>query len=141
MSHQSILALLDAELSRLRQARALLSADPVKSRRGQKSTVVPAPKPDPAASVAAPQPKPEVVPMKVRTVSRRGYSRPRKTVPAALAGALSGTVPSGPVFVSAGQLRDTQAQKQLTAPGDSVIPRETVTAEMLAQRWLRPTTG
>ena len=138
MSHQSILALLDAELSRLRQARALLSEPAGGSRRGRKASAVFVP--DMAAAEEAPAPKPEGLPTKGRSVTRRGSSRPRKAVPALPSGALGGTLPPGPVFVSAGQLRDTQAQKQAT-PGNGTVPSEAVTAEMLAQRWLRPTTS
>ena len=141
MSHQSILALLDAELSRLRQARALLSEPSAKTRRGLKLTHVPTEEPTAALSEAnstAPQAKLQIVPAKGPRVSRRGFRQLKKAAPDVSSRALGGTVPSGPVYVSAGQLRD--AQKQPTLPGDPAVSSGHVTAEMLAQRWLRSTT-
>ncbi len=132
MSHESILALLDAEIDRLRQARALVSQ--ATARAPRKVRISPAA----SATSTVPQDKPPLTPTELPGAARRGVSRVRKAATAVASRALGGIVPAGPVFVSAGQLRAMHTQAVL--PGDPVVPLKTVTAEILAQRWLRPTT-
>ncbi len=64
----------------------------------------------------------------------------RRRIVAPLATALGGVVPSAPVFVSATEVRIAQAQKEKAElPGRDKFAsthRETLTAELLSQRWL-----
>ena len=132
MSYPLVIALLDAQLERLRTVRDLLTSDPPQTR-GRKKDLV-----DPLEVVAQLELKPlaaPVAPEPTRIAARQ--RRERRTAPrknrAESGSALNGTVPLAPVYVSADKVRSAQAQKDEAR--EEQTKREPLTAEMLSQKW------
>ena len=144
MSYESIVTLIDLELHRLVQARTLLAEFMEPSVRALRKTQnLPAQEEGSNAQAAAAEPRQVTVRVLPPKRSRkRGPTGPRtrKEEPATV-GALGGSVPAGPVVVSAGHVKQMQSTPQTAdrGPGQSPAP-ENLTPEMLAQRWFRPST-
>jgi hypothetical protein len=101
-----------------------------------------APLAPPAAAVAPVAPVETTVVRRKRAVNvtRRAKPPVSKPATAGFERPLSGAVPAAPVFVSAQQMREIDAQKQAqqaeqNLPGPA--SKESLTPELLAQRWLR----
>ena len=168
MEYARILALIDAEVERLQKARQLIASSfftPEKP--GKRKSLRPVPraavevtrvKELPAAPPVAPPVAPPAPPVASATapvapvkttavrrkravnVTRRAKPPVSKPATAAFERPLSGAVPAAPVFVSAQQMREIDAQKQAqqaeqNLPGPA--SKESLTPELLAQRWLR----
>ncbi len=139
MSYPQVIALLDAQLERLRAARTLLISDPPRAR-GRKKTLV-----DPLDIVAELELKPAAVkaaalpPPEPRRIAAR-QKRERRVVPrtkrAQSISALNGTVPLAPVYVAADKVRSAQTQTL-----QEQTRKEPLTAEMLSQKWFRSSTS
>ena len=145
MSHDSIIALIDKEIQRLEQARALLaqlmfSAETLPRQKRQKNAgqageAVEAVAEDLQQKLIAVRYLP---PRRAAGAPRRPVGRPRKAAAAPLPGALGGTVPAGPVIISAGQVQQKQKDAAKAAEAQersSTSP--SLSVEMLTQRWLR----
>jgi hypothetical protein len=168
MEHARILALIDAEVERLQKARQLIASSfftPEKPRKRKSPRLVApaaveiarvkelpaappvappvAPPAPPVASVTAPvAPVERTVVRRRRAVNVTRRAKPPVSKPATAASErpLSGAVPAAPVFVSAQQMRDIDAQKQAQQAEQSLsgpASKESLTPELLAQRWLR----
>ncbi len=158
MPYARILALIDAEVARLQRARQLLASTyaPVKkTKKGASPTSVTlrpsAPEVAERETVAPPQKNPVAAAAIAKTRRKRARLSPRRERPVVVKPpavdsepkALGGVVPATPVFVSAEQIRQAQVQKH-PAPAleqTDLAPAATdsLTAEMLKQKWLRST--
>lgn len=140
MSYPEVIQLIDVELRRLFATRDFLLAPPDADNggRGRQSVsgvadihaVI-----DAALDATADNPLPPVV-KRVKAKERRA-TRIRKETPAE-ATALSGAVPHRPVYVAATQVRGEQAQRD---GSDKPVVPETLTAEMLHQKWFSNSAG
>lgn len=158
MRYARILALIDAELECLKKVRQLIAPSVVSpgiARRKALPLRAPIPATAESAKIevakiiakieetAAP---PQVLKLEAARPARSWRAVRRKTPPVRkpaiepVATALGGVVPAAPVFVSAEQIRQTQAQKQQAeTPDESAFNEKTadpLTAEMLMQKWL-----
>jgi hypothetical protein len=151
MQYARILDLIDAEIGRVEKARQLLASCSFTSvRKTQKRKSPPPVRPAvveivtvkdfPAVPQAAPPATTIVRPKRARKVSQR--ERPSRSKPAiaTFEKPLAGVVPAAPVFVSAQQIRETHAQKQQMQEAQQspfgANSKESLSAELLAQRWL-----
>ncbi len=153
MQYPQLIALIDAELARLGAARSILTSTSsgVEAPAGRS---VPR---QPKSRLPLPSsPEPEIVAVAARPAVVRKEARSRRQAlrgrapraaqanrkAAGEASALGGSVPTGPVFVSAEQMRLRRAAKQESQSNGeatrSTAPREPLTAEVLMQRWLHP---
>jgi hypothetical protein len=156
MPYARILALIDAEVARLQRARQLLASTYAPIKKIKKGAAPTSVTPRPAAPdvveremVAAPQKSPIAAATVAKTRRKRTRLSPRKERPAIVKTAvvdsepkaLGGVVPATPVFVSAEQIRQAQVQKQPDPEQSDLAPAATdsLTAEMLKQKWLRST--
>jgi hypothetical protein len=156
MRYARILALIDAEVDRLQRARQLLASTYTASspapKKTQRRTAPASARPvtvDEAISKepsTPPQntvrPATPVLPKRLKPVTRRERTVVVKPAAEASAKALGGAVPVTPVFVSAEQVRQAQLQKQqeqATEQGAvSPATSDSLTAEVLKQKWLHP---
>jgi hypothetical protein len=167
MEYARILALIDAEVERLQKARQLIASSfftPEKPGKRKSLRPVPraavevtrvkdlpaappvappvapvAPVAPPVAAVAPEAPVETTVVRRKRAVrvTRRAKSPVSKPATAGFERPLSGAVPAAPVFVSAQQMREIDAQKQAEQSAPAPASKESLTPELLAQRWLR----
>lgn len=158
MPYARILALIDAEVARLQRARQLLASTYAPIKKTKKGAAPNSVMPRPAApevakreTSASPQksPAPTVAIVKIRR--KRAKLSPRRERPAIVKPqavdsepkALGGVVPATPVFVSAEQIRQAQVQKQPAPASEQTdlapAATDSLTAEMLKQKWLRST--
>ena len=135
MAYPYILALLDEEIARLERVRELLAAQP-------EPIVLSPPSNDTLDLPFSEQPvqlplTPKTRrPRKAETTPRA--SRTRKPAPI-IAGALSGSIPAGPVAISADVARQGQSLRlEATREKESAASSQPLSAEMLLQRWLQP---
>ncbi len=131
MSYPEVIALIDAELERLHSARALLfSPDEARTPQKGKADLLEAleQKPDTSVAeiVAQTMPEPRKIAPRQRRERRIARGRSKEAT------ALSNSVSSGPVYVSAAAVRSKDAVKE----GAAAPPQETLTPEMLTRRWL-----
>ena len=132
MSYPEVIQLIDVELRRLLAARDFLLAPP-----RDEDEDISEYSPSGVASIQATVD--ELVPPVVKRLKpkERRATRTRREAPPETT-ALSGPVPHRPVYVAATQVRDQQAQRG----GDSAAAApETLTAEMLHQKWFSNTAG
>jgi hypothetical protein len=155
MHYARILALIDAELARLEEARHILSSlrliseaeEPTPAILTQTSGVekitasAALPEDDAASPLLAPVPK--VVTTRSRRVARMPrIAKPmvKKTAAISLPTALGAVVSQVPVFVPAEEIRQALAQKQqaqTTEPTpSSAATSDQLTTELLARKWL-----
>ena len=133
MSYPEVIQLIDVELRRLLAAREFLLA-PAEGEDEEAASDSPSGVADIQAMVD------EVVPPVVKRLKpkERRATRTRREAPPETT-ALSGPVPHRPVYVAATQVRDQQAQRG-GGDGAGAAP-ETLTAEMLHQKWFSNTAG
>ena len=135
MSYPKVIAILDAQLERLRAARAVLTAKP----NGRRATdgvddLVEVTLESAGVSLPPAQPSP-VEPRRIAARQKRERrSTPRKKHAGEETAALRGLVPAAPVYVSAAKVRSAQQEKE----EQNAPPAEPeLTAEILSHRWLR----
>jgi hypothetical protein len=154
MQYVRILALIDAELDRLQEARQLLASLLLVPRDVQKRTP---PARRPAASRVAKEEQSPALPQepavqteiarpkRVRRAPLREKPAVRKPAAAPLPSALGGSVPVAPVFVSAEVIRQAIAQKQQAQAIETTRSNEAasdpLTSELLARKWLHSSTS
>lgn len=155
MDYPRLLALIDAELDRLRRARLLLasslgSAEKAARKRalsGARRTIRAVPETKQIASLpeetgAQPEPVPETeaVPRKqTKPVRRRSRPATQAATAAAFVSPLAGIFPSVPVFVTARKVQEMHSARQAAATPEAGDPQatENLSAEVLRQRWLQ----
>jgi hypothetical protein len=156
MRYARILALIDAEVDRLQRARQLLASTytattatvPKKTQRRTAPTSVRPVTVDAGTSKEPSTPLQNtdhpapVLPKRLKPVTRRAKPVVVRPAAEASAKALGGAVPVTPVFVPAEQIRQAQLQKQqeqATEQG-AITPAtsDSLTAEVLKQKWLHP---
>ena len=134
MSYPRVIALLDAQLERLRTARGILTSSPEETHKADEA--VAQVQVEESAGLAAqekPVPEPRRVAPKQRR-ERRVVAR-RKKVPEE--SALGKAIPPAPVYVSAVALKSARAEKDGAA--EALAQKgEALTPEMLSRRWLSP---
>lgn len=139
MSYPRVLALLDAQLQRLRTAREILTAGVGRNGDAEKLSQLPemlaglaasGSSADAASSDAA------VLPTRVAPRQRRerraAGRRQKQTDP----GALGSAVPHAPVYVSADKLRSARVERE-AAQGPPAKAEDQLSPELLARRWLQ----
>ena len=140
MDYPEILALLDEEIARLEKARELLAHQPAPTRVTLKrKPLVERSAPEITTLIASLVP--EIQHLRPR-MPRKLERRPRTPAVSPLnAGALRGTIPAGPVAISADAARHAQVQRreaEAVLIAKKADAPQTLSAEMLLQRWLQP---
>ncbi len=134
MSYPRVIALLDAQLERLRAARSILSSNQEEIRKADGAADAVASEtnnaePAGAAEKAVPEAR-RIAPKQRR--ERRVMARRRK---APEESALGKAVPHAPVYVSADALKSARAEKDNTS-NPLAQKADTLTPEMLSRKWL-----